>query len=284
MAEGGEGNEITLEQALKVVKDSGAKVFDNDHSLDEYVQGSEAFTEQKNKVGMAYKKASQIISTMHGVELKDGDRFEDVVERAKEKLIEITKPPKKDDEPKENPELEALKTEHQAKLEELQKLQKSLQGYQTNEFESQKLSLLEKAMDGKQFDLPDGIDDKFKANHRNIFNKEVLEKAEWTQENGKVYMKIDGNTYQGDSITSKLKEIIDNSGYTFKSKADNGSIPNITSGDLGGVDAKKRNELFLKSINEKGIAPGSKAHFQEMKKFGLTLPPSALKSFPDLAK
>lgn len=280
-----EESKITLEQALEVVKGSGAKVFDNDHSLEEYVQGSEVYKEEKNKVGMAYKKASQIISKMHGVELKDDDRFEDVVERAKQKLIEITKPPKPEPEdPKESPEFEALKTEHQTKLKELEELQKSLQGYQTNEFESKKLSLLDKALEGKQFDLPDKIDDKFKANHRSLFNAEILDKAEWTQENGKVYMKIDGNTFTGDSITSKLKEIIDNSGYAFKAKGASGSIPNVTSGDLQGVDAEKRNELFKKSINDKGIKVLSKAYFAEMKQFGLTIPPSALKSFPDLAK
>lgn len=282
MAEEGEGAaEISIEDAVKTIESKGGKAFLNGHSLEEHIQNSELYKTAKdgvgNAMGAAYKKSGDTLAKMVGVEVSEGDRFEDIVKKAEAKIAEF----KKDET---NPEFETLKTQNKEDREKLEAAMGNLKVYQEKEFESSKDVFFKEALGDKKLDIPEGVDDKFVSSYLNTFRNELLEKAEFTQVDGKTYMKVGENTYSGDSIKSKLTDMINESGYKFKEKqiVPPGSIPNLSGDQLASLDIKKRGEMAKEKSNKDGHAFLSKEYFQTQKEFGLPLPQLAVDKWPEL--
>lgn len=274
--------EITLEQASKVIQEKGGKVFLSDHTLEEHIQNSEMYRKFAGSAGAAYKRSGELVANLLGVQVEEGEKFEDVLEKAKSKLEEYKKGA-------DNPEIDALKTSSKEAKENLEKAMKELENYKALEFESNKIDLFKKALGDKALKFPDKTQSKVIEATYNQFQNDILSKAEFVTEDGKTYMKVDGNTYQGDSITSKLKEIIENSGYEFNEKSTKsdlppGTLPDIPEDKLASMDNAKREEMLRKEISEKGLSNFSKEYFIARKRYGLALPQLAVKQWPELAK
>lgn len=277
-------DELTAEKASEFLKSKGGTVFLTGHEFEEAVQNSDVFKKQIGaSAGSAYKKSTQELVNLLGLPAIEGERYEEAVERGKKHLMSITKPQEVKLEDKTSPELEELRTKHQEAIEKLELMQSEVGNFKEKEFKSEKLNLIKQARGGKKFKIPEGVDNKFLENHENMFYSEIESKCEFLVEDGKTYLKHQGNTYSGDSMVSKLTEIIDSSGYEFEKKATNGSYVELNGDKFLNLSQDKKSELLKKKMSEKGITdPTSSGAWKIRKELGDNIPDFVLKMFPSL--
>lgn len=273
--------EISIEDAVKVIEAKGGKAFTDPSKWEEMVQNSKIFEAQKNKTGMAYKKSGQMLADLFGIETEEGERFEDIVEKARVKLLELTKEPKKQD-PQPNPEFEALKTEKQEWEQQKKTFEEQLNAYKSQESKQAQIKALREAINGRKLDVPEGLDAKHLERIQKGFEEDILSKVEWiTDELGQQFIKVDGHTYS--DINSKLSSLIDESGYKFKSASTKDTLPTeFTEASLSGLDENKRREMMKKELDKKGITGTGEAFWKVRQKYGFGVPDNVLQKFPNL--
>jgi len=279
-----EENELTLESAKDFITNRGGQVFLSEHAVQEHIQNSELYKDAKTKVGTAYKKAGQTVAQMLGLEIADNDKFEDIAEKAQAKVKELQKA--KADGGKLSPEVEAQLTAAKEVAAELEAAKNELGTYKTRHFEAFKAKMIKDAIGvDRELAVPQGSS---RENVERIFNSDILQKVSFeVGEDGKRYLKHEDSTYTGEAMLSKLKEIVDNSGYAMvkKEQKSGNSMPGFDTDEPAPEAIEAREKKAREAIRKAGIKdPTSLEAWKIRKKHGLPIPQVALKRWPEELK